>query len=258
MLTFKYIIQALLKKTSIFALALLLASKLSYAQKNQRIAYLDMEYILQNIPEYVEAQNALNSKVEKWKNKLAKEARSIEILKTDLVNEKAILTKELIDEREEDINVKQEALRRLESLYFGPNGDLFNLRKQLVQPVQDKVYNAVQEIASKKNLDFVFDKSSDLVMLYYNKKYDISDLIVKLIKIDQKQETKKQKIVAKKALLKNEPTEKQKQKEAKIKEIEEKRKARLKVQAEKRELLKEKREAYKKAQQEKRKPQQEK
>ena len=246
-------------KKNIFITVLLFIVTVAFSQKSQRLAYIDMDYILDNIPEYIEAQNALNAKVEKWKNKLDKEARKIEVLKTDLSNEKAILTKELIEEREEDIQVKQEALRRLESLYIGPRGDMFNLRKQLIQPVQDQVYNAVQDIASKKKYDFVFDKSSDLVMLYSNKKHDISDLIVKLIRIDQKQQNKKEKIEAKKELLANKNiSEKQKQREAlkqkkikereeRIKKIEEQRKARLKAQADKRKLLMEKKEALRKA-----------
>ncbi len=247
-------------KKNILTIVLLLIVTVSFAQKSQRLAYIDMDYILQNIPEYIEAQNALNAKVEKWRAKLDKEARNIEVLKTDLANEKAILTKELIDEREEDIKVKQEALRRLESLYFGPRGDMFNLRKQLIQPVQDQVYNAIQDIAKRKKYDFVFDKSSELVMLYSNKKHDISDLIVKMIKIDQKQEAKKEKIEAKKELLSNKGdlSDKQKQREElkqkkikereeRIKKIEEQRKARLKAQADKRKLLKEKKEALRKA-----------
>lgn len=256
-------------KKNILSVVLLLIVATSFAQKSQRIAYIDMEYILQNIPEYIKAQNSLNAKVEKWKTKLDKEARNIEVLKTDLVNEKAILTKDLIEEREEDIKIKQESLRRLESLYFGPNGDMYNFRKQLIKPVQDQVYNSVQTIASRKKYDFVFDKSSDLVMLYSNKKHDISNLVVKMINIDQKKQAKKDKIAAKKELLKNgELSEKQQQaaakkaalkqkklteREERIKKIEEKRKARLKARAEKRNLLKEKRAALKKAQEEKKK-----
>ncbi|MGB1042318.1 MAG: OmpH family outer membrane protein [Tenacibaculum sp.] len=253
-------------KKNILSIVLLLITSTIVAQKSQRMAYIDMEYILQNIPEYLEAQNSLDAKVLKWKAKLDKEARAIEVLKTDLINEKAILTKDLIEEREEDITIKQEALRRLESLYFGPKGDMYNLRKQLIKPVQDQVYNAVQTIASRKKYDFVFDKSSELVMLYSNKKHDISDLVVKMINIDQRKQQKKDKIAAKKALLKNEGlTDAQKAKNArkeelknkkiadrlaKIKAIEEKRQARLKERAAKRQLLLEKKKALKKAQEE--------
>ncbi len=253
-------------KKNILSIVLLLITSIVIAQKTQRIAYIDMEYILQNIPQYLEAQNSLDAKVEKWKSKLDKEARAIEVLKTDLINEKTILTKDLVDEREEDILIKQESLRRLESLYFGPSGDMYNLRKQLIQPVQDQVYSAVQSIASRKKYDFVFDKSSELVMLYSNKKHDISDLIIKMINIDQRKQEKKDKIAAKKELLKNEglsdeqkarikrkeelKSNKEAERIAKIKKIEEKRQARLKERAEKRKLLLEKKKALKKAREE--------
>ena len=246
-------------KKNILSIVLLFITSITIAQKSQRIAYIDMEYILQNIPEYLEAQNSLDAKVEKWKKKLDKEARAIEVLKTDLTNEKAILTKDLIDEREEDITIMQESLRRLESLYFGPNGDMYNLRKQLIKPIQDQVYNSIQNIASRKKYDFVFDKSSELIILYSNKKYDISDLVLKMINIDQKKQAKKDKIAAKKALLKTEglsdaqkqkaalKKKKQEDRLAKIKQIEEKRKAKLKERADKRRLLIEQKNAARKA-----------
>lgn len=252
-----------MKKNILLLVLLLIASITVNAQKSQRIAYIDMEYILQSVPEYITAQNALNAKVDKWKANLDKEARSIEVLKTDLVNEKAILTKDLILEKEEDIFIKEEALRKLESLYFGPQGDMYNLRKKLIQPVQDQVYNAVQTIASRKKYDFVFDKSGDLVMLYSNKKHDISELIIKLIKIDQKQQAKTDKIAQRKKLLDKEGlSEEQKkrvaakeavkekkiaQRDAKYKKLDEKRQALLKAREEKRKLLADKRAAAKKA-----------
>ena len=250
-------------KKNILLLVLLFITLTINAQKSQRIAYIDMEYILQSVPEYITAQNALNAKVAKWKQKLDKKARNIEVLKTDLANEKAILTKDLILEREEDIFIKEEALRKLESLYFGPQGDMYNLRKKLIQPVQDQVYNAVQTIAARKKYDFVFDKSGDLVMLYSNKKHDISELIIKLIKIDQKKQAKQDKIAERKKLLDKEGLSEEQQKriaakeaakqkkaterETKVKKIEEKRQALLKARDEKRKLLLAKREAAKKA-----------
>ena len=103
-------------------------------------------------------------------------SRYIEKIKNDLANERAILTNDLILDKEDEITLKQEELRRLESLYFGPNGDMYLLRKQLVKPIQDQVFNSIEGIVKKKKYDFVFDKSSDLVMLYSNKKYDISEL----------------------------------------------------------------------------------
>ena len=148
------------------------------AQKPQRIAYIDMNYILENVPQYAAAQAQLDNKVNTWQEKLDVLSDEIQQMKTDLSNEKSLLTKELISEREEDIDIKEQELRRLQQAYFGPTGDLFQMRKQFVKPVQDQVYNAIQDIATKKRYDFVLDKSSDLIMLYSNNKYDISELAV--------------------------------------------------------------------------------
>ena len=264
----KYIIQM---KKIFFVTVLLLTVSFATAQKNQKIAFIDMEYILENVPEYLEAQNTLDTKVQKWKKRLDDQARFIEVLKTDLATEKGILTKDLIEEKEEEITLKQDELRRLESLYFGPQGDMFMLRKQLVKPVQDQIYNAIQNIAARKKYDFVFDKSSDLVMLYSNKKYDISELILSSInktrKVADRNAKKKEKNAAPKEL-----TDKQKnlietkeaakdkktaqlnaKKAAKKKLIEEKRKALLEKKEAKRKLLKEKQEAARKKREEQKK-----
>ena len=238
----------------------LISTLIVSAQKPQRIAYIDMEYILENVPEYMEAQNTLDSKVAKWRGKLDKLSRYIEKIKNDLANERAILTNDLILDKEDEITLKQEELRRLESLYFGPNGDMFLLRKQLVKPIQDQVFNTIEGIVKKKKYDFVFDKSSDLVMLYSNKKYDISDFVLNEIVRERKikiNEEKRQK----KSVLSKEKTEKQKkllrdrealrkkkdeERKARQKKSEEIRKKRIADIAEKKRILKEKKEAIKK------------
>ena len=237
----------------------LLSGTLITAQKAQRIAYIDMEYILENVPEYLEAQNTLDSKVTKWRSTLDKLSRFIEKSKTDLANEREILTNDLILEKEDEITLKQEELRRLESLYFGPNGDMFLLRKQLVKPIQDQVYNSLEDIVLKRKYDFVFDKSSDLVMLYSNKKYDISDLVLNQIVRERKIKLNKEKKAKKRApkkltdrqrkLIKDrEAAVKKKEEErlAKKKKIEEARKKRIADIEEKRRVLKEKKDAIKK------------
>ena len=248
----------------IFSLTVLLFTiGISSAQRNQIIAYIDMEYILENVPEYLEAQNTLDQKVAKWRKNLDKEARFIEVLKTDLANEKAILTKDIIEEKEEEITLKQGQLRRLESLYFGPKGDLFSIRKQLVQPIQDQVYNAIQNIAAKKKYDFVFDKSSELVLLYSNKKYDISELV--LGTIDKKRLIAQKEAKKKKKRAPKELSSKQKQmlakkeaaaaknlsaQAAKKKAIDKKRKAQIEKRNKKRDLLRKNKEALKKKKEE--------
>jgi Skp family chaperone for outer membrane proteins len=247
-------------KKIVFYIVLSLIARGTYAQKIQRIAYIDMEYILENLPEYLEAQNTLNGKIAKWKKNLDVEARHIEVLKTDLANEKAILTKDIIEEKEEDILLKQEELRRLESLYFGPNGDMFLVRKQLVKPIQDQVYNAIQKIVKAKKYDFVFDKSSELILLYSNKKYDISEIVLssidktrkvadRLAKQQEKKTASKELSDRQKALL----AAKKKKREAllakqekKKQQIAERKAALLAKKEAKRLLLKQKQEAAKK------------
>ena len=139
-------------KKIVLSIILCVCANLSWSQRSQKIAYIDMEYILENVPEYLDAQNTLNTKISKWRKKLDDQARHIEILKSDLANEKAILTKDLIEEKEQEIGLKQIELRRLESLFFGPKGDMFTVRKQLVKPIQDQVFNEIQSIAKRKKI----------------------------------------------------------------------------------------------------------
>lgn len=170
----------MIKKVVLFAL--LLSSVFVHAQKPQRFGYIDMEYILESLPEYTEANAKINAKAVSWKKNIDKNQDEIDDLKAELRNEKALLTKELIEEREEDIQIKELELKKLQAAYFGTNGDLFFLRKQLVEPIQDLIYNAIQEIAVNRKYDFVLDKSTDLIMLYTNKQYDISDQVITSIK----------------------------------------------------------------------------
>ncbi len=152
-----------------------------FAQKAQRMAYIDSEYILENMPEYVDAQAKLNERIQKWQHQLDAKKSEVEMMKADLINQKALLTKELILDKEEDIAIKETEFRNLQTQYFGSTGDLFFYRKQFVKPIQDQMYNAVKEIAEQKKYDFVFDKTSDLIMLYSNNAFDISELVLNSI-----------------------------------------------------------------------------
>ncbi len=157
-----------------------------FAQKPQKIGYIDMEYILENVPEYNKAQSKLDAKISKWTGNLDKMKSAIETMKLDLSNEKALLTTDLIQERQEDIDLKQLDLKQAQNNYFGPTGELFLLRKQIVKPVQDQIYNAVQEIAKNKKYDIIFDKSDELIMLYSNSRFDVSELVLNSIVKDRR------------------------------------------------------------------------
>jgi len=148
----------------------------------QRWAYVDTEYILQKLPKYREAQSQLDKMARAWQKEIDTEIRELDKMKLSLENERVLLTKDLIEEREILIAEKTEEIEKLQIKRFGAEGDLISQRKQLVKPIQDQVFNAVQAIAKQRRYDAVFDKSSDLIMLYYNKKYDISDKVLDKIK----------------------------------------------------------------------------
>jgi Skp family chaperone for outer membrane proteins len=173
----------------LFSIVFVAASfTVSHAQRGARFGYIDMEYILENVPEYQEAKNQLSSKVSKWKRDLDKMRQEIEQLKLNLSNERILLTKELIEEQEEEIKILEDERIAYQQNRFGPGGDLDVQRRQLVQPIQDQVFNLVQELAEAKKYDFIFDKSADVVMLFAAKRNDVSDQILRSINRAAKRE----------------------------------------------------------------------
>lgn len=181
-------------KKYFLALLLLTSFAMNAQSRGTKIGFIDMEYILQNVPDYTEAKSQLEQKAQKWKQDI--EAKKVEIakLKDALKTEKALLTRELIEEREEEIAFQESELIDFQQKKFGPNGDLITQKAVLVKPIQDQVFTAVQDIAEAKKFDFVFDKSSDLTMLFAAKRHDISDQVIRTITRAEKREqlTKKQ------------------------------------------------------------------
>lgn len=178
-------------KAKVLFILLCISVWTAWAQRGVRIAYIDMEYILENVEEYQEASSQLDSRVEKWKMEVEEKKGTIAQMKKELESERVLLTKELIEEREEDIHLAEEELREYQQGRFGPQGDMIRQKQLLVKPVQDRVFNAVQEIASRRAYDFVFDRSADVVMLYSDKKHDISDQILRSIDRNRKTEQRK-------------------------------------------------------------------
>lgn len=181
-------------KKYFLALLLLTSFAMNAQSRGTKIGFIDMEYILQNVPDYTEAKSQLEQKAQKWKQDI--EAKKVEIakLKDALKTEKALLTRELIEEREEEIAFQESELLDFQQKKFGPNGDLITQKAVLVKPIQDQVFTAVQDIAEAKKFDFVFDKSSDLTMLFAAKRHDISDQVIRTItRVERREQlTKKQ------------------------------------------------------------------
>ncbi|RKR09462.1 periplasmic chaperone for outer membrane proteins Skp [Flavobacterium sp. 90] len=184
-----------MRKQFLFIFLALIVANTSQAQgKTTRIGYIDMEYILENVSDYKEAKAQLELKAQKWKQEIEAKKLNINTLKESLKAEKALLTKELIDERETEIKFLETEMLDYQQKQFGSDGNLMHQKMALAKPIQDQVFTAVQDIAEAKNYDFVFDKSSDLTMLFSNKRFDISDQVLRILNRTDKREqlTKKQ------------------------------------------------------------------
>jgi Skp family chaperone for outer membrane proteins len=175
-------------------LALVLVQTIDAQTRGTKLGFIDMEYILQNVPDYTEAKAQLEQKAEKWKLEIDTKKIEINKLKEALKAERALLTKELIDERETEINFLETENLDYQQKRFGANGDLMIQKSILVKPIQDQVFTTVQDIAEKLKYDFIFDKTSDLTMLFAAKRFDISDQILRTLNRTEKREqlTKKQ------------------------------------------------------------------
>lgn len=170
----------MIKRRSLFIIFILIGLGLQ-AQKSTKIGYVDMEYILQNVPEYQQASKQLEERVKEWQIEIEQKRQEINEMKGNLQNERALLTPQLIEEREDEIAYQQEQATDYEQKRFGPNGDYIIQKKQLVRPIQDQVFTAVKEIADNRNLDFIFDRNSESGMLFANKSYDVSDQVLRSI-----------------------------------------------------------------------------
>lgn len=156
--------------------------------KGPKIGYIDMEYILQNVNGYIDATNQLEGKAQAWKQEIEVKKNEIKKLKDALIVEKALLTRELIEERETEIKFLDTELLEYQQKRFGANGDYIYQKSSLSKPVQDQVFTVVQDIAERLKFDFIFDKSSDMTMLFAAKRFDISDQVLRKLNNTEKRE----------------------------------------------------------------------
>ena len=169
-------------------LALFLLQKTNAQTKGTKIGYIDMEYILQNVKDYNEAKSQLDQKAQKWKQDIELKKLEINKLKEELKAEKVLLTRELIAERESEIKFLETESLEYQQKIFGPFGFLVQQKSALAKPIQDQIFTAIQDIAEAKKYDFIFDKSSDLTMLFAAKRFDISDQILRVLNRTEKRE----------------------------------------------------------------------
>ena len=144
----------------------------------QKYAYVDTDYILSNIPEYKSAQQQVDNLSVQWQKEIEAKYSEIDKLYKAFQAEQILLTDDMKKKRETEIITKEKEAKELQKSKFGVDGELFKKRQELVKPIQDKVYNAIKDLATKSTYAVVFDKASGTTMLYTNPKYDKSDLIL--------------------------------------------------------------------------------
>jgi outer membrane protein len=152
----------------------------------QKFGYIDSEYIMSKMPEYSKAQKELNKSSESWQKDLEKMRVQVEELRKKFQAEEVLLTEEMKKERQDTIVAKEKAMREFQKKVFGFEGMLFLKKQELVKPVQDKVFEAVEKVAKAKQLQIVFDKSGELVMIYTNPVHDYSDFVLEELGLGDK------------------------------------------------------------------------
>lgn len=165
-----------MKKIILIAGILFVSNVATFAQK---IGYVDTEYILSKIPEYKAAQTELDNISVQWQKEIEAKYAEIDKMYKAYEAEQILLTEDMRAKRKQDIAVKEKEVKELQKQRFGIDGDLFKKRQSLVKPIQDKVYNAIKIIADKGAYSIIFDKASELTMLYTSPKLDKSDAVLK-------------------------------------------------------------------------------
>ena len=144
----------------------------------QKTAYVDMAYILKNLPQYESANDQLSMMSRRWQKEVEAVTEEARVMSTNYQTEQIFLSEELRQKREDEILQKEREALELKHKYFGQDGELFKKRESLIKPIQDEIYTAIQEIAQEKHYEIVKDRSAEPSLLYMSNKLDISDQVL--------------------------------------------------------------------------------
>jgi outer membrane protein len=170
-------------KNLILSFLFILGTSFVFAQK---YGYIDSDYILESVPEYKEAKDKLNKLADRWTKDIEDRYAVLKMKKDNFAREEVLLPSEEKTKRKEEISKLETEVLELQKMRFGVSGDYFNKRQELVKPIQDKVFDALQKIASKKNYTFVFDKANQSNLVYADSKTDLSNDVLKELGITVK------------------------------------------------------------------------
>lgn len=177
-----------MKKILTYALLLLFSYGIA-----QKMAYVDTQYILKQLPQYQQSEQKLDNEIKKWQEEIVNRQSNLEKLRIEFENEKILLTDDQQKSRLSQIDSTDKALHEFIEKKFGSKGESINLRVNLVKPLQDQIWNAINAIAAKDKYNLILDKSSDLIMVYTDSKYDITDKVLKQLGIATKNKEKEDK-----------------------------------------------------------------
>jgi outer membrane protein len=160
---------------------ILLLVVLALPVQGQKYACVNTAYIMGNVPEYNQALNKVNKYAEEWRKELEAKQAEVDELREQYQQESYLLPENLKQRRQDEMRTKEAELRSLQQQRFAPGGDLDQKRAELLKPVQDRVYNAIERVAREKNYAFVFDKAGSATVLYVSEKYDISNQVLEML-----------------------------------------------------------------------------
>ena len=146
--------------------------------KDQSIAYIDMAYILKNLPQYEQANEQLSMLSKRWQKEIDVAQQEARVMTTNYQTEQIFLSETMRREREQEIVKKEQEVLELKRKYFGQEGELYKKREALIKPIQDEIYNAIQDLANEKRIDIVKDRSADPALIYMSSKLDGSDQVL--------------------------------------------------------------------------------
>jgi len=177
-----------MKKSALLILVTIL-SFCSLHLSAQKFGYVDTEYILSRVPEYKQAQSEIEALSLKWQEEIQNMYKDIEAQYSSLQAEEVLLTKEMKDERLTAIKKKEEEVKEYQKRVFGFEGLFFLKKKELIKPIQDKIFDAVEKVAKKNRLQFIFDKSGELVMIYTDPIHDYTDFVLEELGLGDENDT---------------------------------------------------------------------
>lgn len=151
----------------------------SFVSSAQKYGYIDSEFILNKMPEYKEAKDRLDKLAERWTKEIEERYEVIKQKKENFLREEDLLPAEEKTKREEELKTLETEAMEMQKTRFGVNGDYFQKRQELIKPIQDKVYEAMQTVASKRNYSFIFDKANQSNLVFADSKFDISEEVLR-------------------------------------------------------------------------------